>query len=111
MDESNIVEFAGRDAISDPLTDLLRKGARELLQSAVEAELEVFMARFQDRKTPEGHASVVRNGHHPERAVQAGIGPVTGHPCRQQSRQEAVFSIRLRKSARNRSRYVGWSSA
>ena len=77
MDESNIVEFAGRDAISDPLTDLLRKGARELLQSAVEAELEVFMARFQDRKTPEGHASVVRNGHHPERAVQTGIGPVT----------------------------------
>ena len=77
MDESTIVEFAGRDAISDPLTDLLRKGARELLQSAIEAELEVFMARFQDRKTPEGHASVVRNGHHPERAVQTGIGPVT----------------------------------
>lgn len=77
MSESNIVEFAGRDAISDPLTDLLRKGARELLQSAVEAELEVFMARFQDRKTPKGHASVVRNGHHPERAVQTGIGPVT----------------------------------
>ncbi len=77
MDESTIVEFAGRDAISDPLTDLLRKGARELLQSAIEAELEVFMARFRDRKTAEGHASVVRNGHHPERAVQTGIGPVT----------------------------------
>ena len=77
MDESNIVEFAGRDAIADPLTDLLRKGARELLQSAVEAELETFMARFQDRKTPDGHASVVRNGHHPEREVQTGIGPVT----------------------------------
>lgn len=37
MEESSIVEFAGRDAISDPLTELLRKGARELLQSAVEA--------------------------------------------------------------------------
>ena len=36
MEESNIVEFAGRDAISDPLTELLRKGARELLQSAVD---------------------------------------------------------------------------
>ena len=66
MNESNIVEFTGRDAISDPLTELLRKGARELLQSAVEAELEVFMAHFQDRKTPDGHASVVRNGYHPE---------------------------------------------
>ena len=77
MNESNIVEFAGRDTISDPLTELLRKGARELLQSAVEAELEAFMAQFQDRKTPAGHAAVVRNGHHPERAVQTGIGPVT----------------------------------
>lgn len=61
-DESNIVEFAGRDAIADPLTELLRKGARELLQSAVEAELEVFMARFQGRKTLDGHAAVIRNG-------------------------------------------------
>ncbi|MCC5961399.1 MAG: hypothetical protein JJU08_18890 [Rhodobacteraceae bacterium] len=49
------------------MTELLRKGARELLQSAVEAELEAFMARFQDRQTPEDHASVVRNGHHRER--------------------------------------------
>lgn len=75
--ESNIVEFAGRDVIADPLTELLPKGAQELLQSAVDAELEVFMARFQDRRTPDGHASVVRNGHHPDWAVQTGIGPVT----------------------------------
>lgn len=35
------------------------------------------MARFEDRRTAEGHAGVVRNGYHPERAVQTGIGPVT----------------------------------
>ena len=45
MDESNIVEFGGRYAISDPLTELLRKGTRELLQSAIEAELEVAVIR------------------------------------------------------------------
>ena len=77
MEEDNIVEFAGRDAVSDPLTDLLRKSARQLLQSAVEAELEGFLAQFQDERTLEGRAAVVRNGHHPERAVQTGIGPVT----------------------------------
>lgn len=77
MKEDNIVEFAGRDAVSDPLTDLLRKSARQLLQTAVEAELEGFLAQFQDKRTPEGRAAVVRNGHHPERAVQTGIGPVT----------------------------------
>ena len=77
MDEANIIEFAGRETVLDPLTDLLRKGARELLQTAVESELEAFLAGFADSRTPEGRAAVVRNGHHPERAVQTGIGPVT----------------------------------
>ena len=77
MDENTIIEFTGRDAISDPLTEMLRKGARELLQAAVESELQEFMAQFSERRTSEGRAAVVRNGHHPERAIQTGIGPVT----------------------------------
>lgn len=77
MEEGSIVEILGRDGISDPLTDLLRKGARDLLQTAVEAELETFLAQFRDQRTAEGRAAVVRNGHHPERAVQTGLGPVT----------------------------------
>ena len=36
MEDATIIDFAGRDAVPDPLTDLLRKGARELLQAAVE---------------------------------------------------------------------------
>jgi putative transposase len=27
-------------------------------------------------RTMEGHAAVVRNGHHPERPIQTGVGPV-----------------------------------
>ncbi len=77
MNDATIIEFAGRGTVSDPLTDLLRKGARELLQTAVEAELNAFLAEFAKYRTPEGRAAVVRNGHHPERAVQTGIGPVT----------------------------------
>ncbi len=77
MEENSIVEFLGRDAVADPLTELLRKGARQLLQTAVEAELEAFLTEFKEHKTPDGLAGVVRNGHHPERAVQTGIGPVT----------------------------------
>ncbi len=46
MNDATIIEFAGRDTVSDPLTDLLRKGARELLQTAVEAELDAFLAEF-----------------------------------------------------------------
>ena len=77
MDDATIIDFAGRDAITDPLTDLLRKGARELLQAAVEAERDAFLAAFAERRTAEGRAAVVRSGYHPERAVQTGIGPVT----------------------------------
>lgn len=77
MDDSTIINFAGRDTVSDPLTDLLRKGARELLQAAVEAERDAFIAEFAARRTADGRAAVVGSGYHPERDVQTGIGPVT----------------------------------
>jgi len=76
MDTSSIVDFASRDAPSDALTDLLRTGAQQLIASAVEAELEGFLAQFAEARTTAGHAAVVRNGHHPARPVQTGIGPV-----------------------------------
>ncbi|PHQ94077.1 MAG: IS256 family transposase [Marinosulfonomonas sp.] len=77
MDTSNIVDFTSRDAPSDALTDLLRTGAQQLIASAVEAELEGFLAQFATLRTTAGHAAVVRNGHHPARPVQTGIGPVS----------------------------------
>jgi len=77
MDDATIIDFAGRDAVTDPLTDLLRKGARELLQAAVEAERDAFLADFAERRTSDGRAAVVGNGYHPERCLQTGIGPVT----------------------------------
>ena len=77
MEENTIVEFTGRDSLSDPLNDLLKKGAEQLLSAAIEVEVKTLLARFEDRRTAEGRAGVVRNGYHPERAVQTGIGPVT----------------------------------
>ena len=70
MDNSTIIEFTGRDAVTDPLTDLLRKGARDLLQAAVEAERDAFLAEFAERRTSDDRAAHVRSGYHPERAVQ-----------------------------------------
>jgi len=77
MDTNNIVGFASRDGITDGLTDLLRTGAQQLIATAVEAELESFLAQFVNSRTEAGHATVVRNGHHPARPVQTGIGPVS----------------------------------
>ena len=57
------------------MTELLRSGARDLIQQAVEAELNEFMQQFSDRALSDGRAAVVRNGHLPEREIQTGIGP------------------------------------
>ncbi|MFA0813102.1 transposase [Microbulbifer epialgicus] len=74
MDKNTAVEFAGRQEAADLLTE---RGARELLQQAVKAELSTFMEAFQDRRLDDGRAAVVRNGHLSVRDIQTGIGPVT----------------------------------
>jgi transposase-like protein len=62
--------------IEDPLTELLRRGARDLLKQAVEAELQSFLDRYSDHHLADGRRAVVRNGYQPERTVQTGIGDV-----------------------------------
>ncbi len=61
---------------ADPLTELLRRGARDLLRQAVEAELQAFLDQHADQTLDDGRRAVVRNGHQPERTVQTGIGDV-----------------------------------
>ena len=61
---------------NDPLTDLLRDGARKLIAEAVDIELQGFLAQYEDKRLEDGHRAVVRNGYQPERSLQTGIGPV-----------------------------------
>ena len=77
METTNIVDFARRDGMTDALTELLKTGAQALIASAVETELASYMAQFSELRTEAGHAAVVRNGHHPARPFQTGIGPVS----------------------------------
>jgi hypothetical protein len=76
MAESNVVEIAGRNELADPLTELLRSGARQLRQSAAETKLAEFLSQFDDRKLNDGRRAVARNGRQPERELQTGIGPI-----------------------------------
>jgi len=73
---STVVSFEHPDALDDPLTSVLRDGARRLLAEAVEAEAEAFLAAMQDERLADGRARLVRHGHGPERTIQTGIGPV-----------------------------------
>jgi transposase-like protein len=77
MKKSTVIEFTGREQFTDALTELLRMGAGQLIYQAVEAELGEFLVEYADRVMPDGRAAVVRNGYHPEREIQTGIGPVT----------------------------------
>ena len=73
---STIVPLQHPDVIDDPLTAILRDGARRLLAQAVEAEAEAFLAAMKEERLADGRARVVRHGHGPERTIQTGIGPV-----------------------------------
>lgn len=77
MSKSSVIDLAGRDESQDPLTELLRSGARKLIQQAVEVELAEVLEAHKERQLEDGRAGVVRNGYLPEREIQTGIGPVT----------------------------------
>ena len=51
---TNVVRLRQPEEFEDPLTDILRSGARRLLAQAVELEAEAFLARMQDLKLPDG---------------------------------------------------------
>ena len=74
---STVVSFRQPDTVDDPLTTVLRDGARRLLAQAVEAEAEAFLAAMREVRLPDGRERLVRHGHGPERQVQTGIGSVT----------------------------------
>ena len=75
-ENSNVVRFRHADEIDDPLTNILRSGARRLLAQAVEFEADAFLAGMKDLKLSDGRDRVVRHGHGPVRTIQTGIGPV-----------------------------------
>jgi putative transposase len=79
VEEDNLVEYRNPGVplpVADVLTDVLRRGARELLQQAVEAEVAGVLEQFAAWKDERGRQRVVRNGYLPERNIQTGIGDV-----------------------------------
>src|SRR4051812_21449993 len=76
MIQDNVVKLIQPAAFSDPLTEVLREGARALLAQAVEAEVAAFLSGHADRQTEDGRQRLVRHGHRPERAIMTGLGPV-----------------------------------
>src|ERR1700675_3371628 len=76
MTETNIFQLSQPGTFSDPLTEVLRNGARALLAQAVEAEVAALLNCHADKLTADGRQRLVRHGHLPEREIMTGIGPV-----------------------------------
>jgi putative transposase len=76
MSINTVVPLRQPDEVDDPLTAVLRSGARRLLAQAIEAEAEAFLTAMKGERLPDGRERIVRHGHGPERQVQTGIGPV-----------------------------------
>jgi putative transposase len=97
--DTSIVRFRQPDAIDDPLTALLRSGARRLLEQAIEAEVEAFLTSTRELKLADGRDRLVRHGHGPERVIQTGIGPVEVQRIKVRDRAPGPASERIRFSS------------
>ena len=63
-------QFEGREL----LDVVVRRGAQQILQQAIEAEVQEFLQQHQDRRDADGHRLVVRNGHQAARTIVTGAG-------------------------------------
>lgn len=99
MTESNVINLRNPGSfIHDPLTEIIRQGAKTLLSEALEVEVNQAIAYFRDLRTKEGHQRIVRNGYQEEREIQTGIGGVK------------VKAPRVRDKEKKGSEAIRWNS-
>ena len=78
------------------LEEVLRAGARQMLQSAIENEVAEYIEQHTELRDENGHRLVVRNGHHRERELVTGIGPVSvQQPRVNDTRQGEKFTSKI----------------
>ena len=99
VEEDNVVDYRNPGVplpVADALTAVLKRGAKELLQQAIEAEVAEVVAHYEALKDEQGRQRVVRNGYLPERNIQTGIGEVAVRAPRVRDRAgELKFSSSL----------------
>ncbi len=101
MEKQGVVTLVeAEQSARDLLTEIVRNGARDLLASAVEAEVEEFLGQHQQLRDESGRQRVVRNGYLPSRQVQTGIGGVEVQVPRVRDRAACGDGTRIRFSSR-----------
>jgi putative transposase len=72
--DAEVLEFRSQFTQGSPLDELIRYGAQQMLQTAIEAEVDEFLAQHTERRDARGNRLVVRNGYKPAREILTGAG-------------------------------------
>ena len=101
MAKSTVLAFDLPSEFSaDSLTEVIQNGAKELLRTAVQAEVSAFITEHAHLLDEEGRQRLVRHGFLPEREMMTGIGtvPVQVPRVRDRGGDEDGSKIKFRSS-------------
>ena len=76
QNDSPLATFQDNSVPRSPLDELVQEGARRMLQAAIDAEVDEFLALYSTRVDSQGRRQVVRNGNLPSREILSGAGPL-----------------------------------
>ena len=74
--DPEVIAFRQQFDDRSPLDELIREGARKMLQEAIHAEVEAFIDDHRHRCDEQGRRLVIKNGSLPAREILTGAGPI-----------------------------------
>lgn len=72
--EEEVIQFRANFDDRSPLDEIVRQGAQDMLQAAINAEVQQFLEEHLEKRDDVGRRLVVRNGHLPPREIMTGAG-------------------------------------
>jgi len=90
------LRLATTPVVCNVIDQLLRDGARRMLQSAIEREVAEYVEQHAGTLDADGRRMVVRNGFHPRRSIQTGAGSIEVHQPRVNDKRVDENGERLR---------------
>jgi putative transposase len=97
---STSLRLATTPVVCNIIDQLLRDGARQMLQKAIEREVAEYIDEHAGERDANGHRLVVRNGSHPKRSIQTGSGSIEIRQPRVKDKRVDENGERLRFTSR-----------
>ena len=94
MNKHTSISKEKRGEPEDPILELIRTGARALIEQVIESELSTLLDSHEQDRLPCGRRAVVRNGYLPERDLQTEVGPIVVRVPKVRSRTDEPVTFR-----------------